>query len=151
MFNLYPFFSRIMKIETVQRQSIISFIWQIAFTLIGFMSTMYFAHAVGANVMGAYFLFVAYLSIISMVTDGGFGGAAVKRISEGEEHDSYFSAFVFLRSVFVTVVIVALIAFRSYFIDLDKAGTFIWLLIALVMSLLYGTVSSGIVGCGNGD
>jgi O-antigen/teichoic acid export membrane protein len=148
MFNLNTILSRIMSIEPVRRQSIVSLIWQIAFTFIGFLSTMYFAHAVGAGVLGAYFLFVAYLSIISLMTDGGFGAAAVKRISEGEEPDAYFSAFVVLRSVFVTVVLTALITLRGHFVDLDSAGTFIWLLVALVVSLLYGAVSSGIAGCG---
>ena len=137
-----------MSIEPIQRQSIVSFIWQIAFTFIGFLSTMYFAHAVGAGVLGAYFLFMAYLGIIGLMTDGGFGGAAIKRISEGEEQDAYFSAFVVLRSVFVTVVLTALITLRGYFVDLDSAGTFIWLLVALVVSLLYGAVSSGIAGRG---
>ena len=136
-----------MSIEPVRRQSIVSLIWQIVFTFIGFLSTIYFAHAVGAGVLGAYFLFVAYFNIIGLMTDGGFGGAAVKRISEGEEQDAYFSAFVVLRSVFVTVVLTILIAFRSYFVDLDSAGTFIWLLVALVVSLLHGAVSSGITGC----
>jgi O-antigen/teichoic acid export membrane protein len=51
---------------------------------------------VGVEVLGAYFLFVAYFSIIGLMTDGGFGGAATKRISEGEEPDAYFSAFVVL-------------------------------------------------------
>jgi len=124
----------------------VSLVWQIAFTLIGFLSTMYFARAVGAEVLGAYFLFIAYYSIINLMTDGGLGGAAVKRISEGEEPDAYFSAFVVLRSMFLTVVITALLAFRSYFVDLDSAGTFIWLLVALVVSLLHGAVSSSIVG-----
>jgi len=109
---------------------------------------MYFARAVGAGVLGAYFLFVAYFSIIGLMTDGGFGGAAVKRISEGEEQDAYFSAFVVLRSVFVTVVLTALITLRGYFVDLDSAGTFIWLLVALVVSVLYGVVSGGIAGRG---
>ena len=125
-----------------------SLVWQIAFTFIGFLSTMYFARAVGASVLGAYFLFIAYLGIIGLMADGGIGGAAVKRISEGEEPDAYFSAFVVLRSVFVTVVVVALIAFRSYFVDLNSAGTFNWLLVALVVSLLWGVVSSGIGGRG---
>ncbi|MDP3105710.1 MAG: hypothetical protein Q8M95_14010 [Candidatus Methanoperedens sp.] len=137
-----------MSIEPIRRQSLVSLISQIVFTFIGFLSTMYFAHAVGAGVLGAYFLFIAYLGIIGLMTDGGFGGAAIKRISEGEEPDAYFSAFVVLRSVFVTIVVIVLIAFRSYFVDLNNAGTFIWLLIALVMSLLHGSVSSGIVGCG---
>ena len=127
-----------MSIEPIQRQSIVSLICQITFTFIGFLSTMYFAHAVGSGVLGAYFLFVAYFSIIGLIIDGGFGGAAVKRISEGEEPDAYFSAFVVLRSVFVTVVITALLALRSYFVDLNSAGTFTWLLVALVASLLHG-------------
>ena len=148
MFKLNTFFSRIMSIGAVQRQSIVSFIWQIALTVFGFLSTMYFAHAVGAGVLGGYFLFLAYLSIVSMVTDGGFGAAAIKRISEGEEQDAYFSAFVVLRSVFVTVVVVVLIAFRSYFVDLNNAGIFLWLLVALIASLLQGAVSSGIQGRG---
>ena len=125
-----------------------SLVWQIAFTFIGFLSTMYFARAVGAEVLGAYFLFVAYFSIIGLMTDGGFGGAAVKRISEGEEPDAYFSAFVVLRSMFLTVVLTALIAFRGLFVDLDSAGTFTWLLVALVVSLLHGAVLSGNAGCG---
>jgi O-antigen/teichoic acid export membrane protein len=148
MFKLNTLFSRIMSIEPIRRQSIVSLIWQIALTFLGFLSTMYFAHAVGAGVLGAYFLFIAYLGIIGLMTDGGFGGAAVKRISEGEEPDAYFSAFVVLRSVFVTLVVVVLIAFRSYFIDLNTEGTFIWLLVALVVTILHGAVSSGIGGCG---
>lgn len=141
-------FSRAMSIEPVRRQSIVSLIWQIALTFIGFFSTMYFAHTVGASVLGGYFLFIAYLSIIGLLTDGGFGGAAIKRISEGEEQDSYFSAFVLLRSVFVTVFLVILIVFRCYFVDINNAGTFIWLLVALIVSLLHGAVSSATVGCG---
>ncbi|GFO95932.1 polysaccharide biosynthesis protein [groundwater metagenome] len=91
MFKLNTFFSRIMSIEPIRRQSIVSLVWQIAFTFIGFLSTMYFAHAVGAGVLGAYFLFITYFSIIGLVTDGGFGGAAIKRISEGDEPDKYYS------------------------------------------------------------
>jgi O-antigen/teichoic acid export membrane protein len=148
MLKLNTLFSRIMSIEPIRRQSIVSLVWQIAFTLIGFLSTMYFAHAVGADVLGAYFLFIAYLGIINLMTDGGFGSAAIKRISEGEEPDAYFSAFVVLRTVFVTVVVVVLIAFHTYFVDLDNAGTFIWLLLALVITILHGAVSSGIGGSG---
>jgi O-antigen/teichoic acid export membrane protein len=137
-----------MGIGAVQRQSIVSLIWQVAFTLIGLLSTMYFSHALGAGVLGAYFLFMAYLGIIGMITDGGFGGAAIKRISEGEEQDAYFSAFFVLRSLFTIVVVIALIALRSYFVDFDTAGTFIWFLLALIVSIFYGAVSSGVAGYG---
>ena len=147
MIKLNTIFSRIMSIGEVQRQSIVSFILQIALTFIGFLSTIYFAHTVGASILGGYFLFVAYFGIIHLATDGGFGEAAIKRISEGEEQDAYFSAFIVLRSLFVTIIILALITFRSHFVDLNSAGTFIWLIIALIASLLQGAVSSGIQGC----
>ncbi len=148
MFNSNTIFSRIMGMGAVQRQSIISLMWQVALTFIGFLSTMYFSHAVGAGALGAYFLFMAYYGIIVLLTDGGFGGAAIKRISEGEEQDAYFSAFFVLRSLFVAAIVIALIIFRSYFVDLDIAGTFIWLILSLIVSLLYGAVSYGIAGCG---
>ncbi len=138
-------FSRIMSIEPIRRQSIVSLVWQIAFTFIGFLSTMYFAHAVGADVLGEYFLFLAYYSIIGLMTDGGFGSAAIKRISEGIEPDAYFSAFVALRSFFMTLIIMVLLVLRSYFIDLNTAG-FTWILVALVVSLLSGAVNNGISG-----
>ncbi len=148
MFGLNRIFSRVLSIGEVQRQSIASFVSQIAFTFIGFLSTMYFAHTVGAGILGAYFLFTAYYGIINMVTDGGFGGAAIKRISEGEEQNAFFSAFFVLRSLFVIVVIVALISSRRYFVDLDGAGIFNWLLLALIVSLFYGAVVSGVAGRG---
>ena len=148
MLKLNALFSRIMSIEPIQRQSIVSIIWKIALTFIGFLSTMYFAHTVGAEILGAYFLFMAYFGIINLVSDGGFGGAAIKRISEGEEQDAYFSAFFVLRSFFVTVVIIALLAFREHFVDLNDAGVFDWLLVALVFSLIYGAVNNAIAGRG---
>ncbi|SES96081.1 Membrane protein involved in the export of O-antigen and teichoic acid [Methanococcoides vulcani] len=137
-----------MSIGEVQRQSIASFVGQISFTFIGFLSTMYFAHTVGASILGAYFLFTAYYGIINMITDGGFGGAAIKRISEGEEQDAYFSAFFVLRSLFVVVVVSTLIGFRNYFIEFDDAGIFSWLLLALIASLFHGSVTSGVAGTG---
>lgn len=148
MFNLNTFFSRIMGIEVVRRQSIANFILQIVFTLIGFLSTMYFAHAIGPGVLGAYFLFLAYYGIVCLVTDWGFGGAAIKRISEGEEPDAYFSAFFLLRSLFVTIIVIALIIFRNYFTDLDNEGIFIWFVMALIISIFLGGIDNGIQGRG---
>jgi O-antigen/teichoic acid export membrane protein len=140
--------SRVMNISPVQRQSMISLFWQIAFTAIGFLSTMYFAHAVGAAILGAYFLFTAYQSIFSMVSDGGFGGAALKRISEGEEPDAFFSAYFVLRLAFTGIVILFLIIFKPYFVDLNTSGLFFLLIAALVFSLFDGPISAGVAGTG---
>jgi O-antigen/teichoic acid export membrane protein len=148
MSKLNNLVSRIMNIDAIQRQSIISFIWQIVLAAFGFLSTVYFARTVGASVLGGYFLFVSYFSIVSMVTDGGFAVAAIKRISEGEEQNEYFSAFVALRLLFVILIVLILIAFRGYFVDLNNAGTFIWLLLALFVAVLYGAISYGLQGSG---
>jgi O-antigen/teichoic acid export membrane protein len=83
-----------------------------------------------------------------MVTDGGFGGAAIKRISEGEAQNEYFSAFFVLRFLVTIAVLFALIAFRNYFVDFNEAGMFNWLLLALIISLFCGSVSVGIAGTG---
>lgn len=149
MINPNGIFSRIMSVGAVQRQSIVSLTWQLALTSIGFLSTMYFAHAVGASVLGAYFLLIVYYSIISMVTDGGFGGAAIKRISEGEEQNEYLSAFFAARSLFLIAAILFLIIFRSYFVDLNNSGLFGWLLLILLVSGLAGVVNAGLAGRGN--
>lgn len=148
MFNIKTIFSNILKIDPIQRQSIISLFWQIAFTAIGFLSTMYFARTVGAATLGSYFLFLAYLTLINMVTDGGFGGAAIKRISEGENPDAYFSAYFALRLVFTIVGILVLLILKDYFSDLNESGMFVWLLVALLVSMVSGPIGSGVAGKG---
>jgi len=148
VFNIVAIFSNILKIDPIQRQSIVSFFWQIALTAIGFLSTIYFARTVGASILGSYYLFLAYYGIIGMVTDGGFGGAAVKRISEGEESNEYFSAYFALRIVFTITGILLLLALKDYFADLTESGMFVWLLIALFVSMIAGPISSGVAGKG---
>lgn len=141
-------FSNILKINPIQRQSIVALFWQVALTAVGFLSTIYFAHMVGAAILGSYFLFLAYYNIISMVTDGGFGGAAVKRISEDEEPDAYFSAYFMLRVVFTIIGILILLAFKDYFADLNESRMFVWLLVSVLISMIAGPISSGVAGKG---
>lgn len=148
MLKITAIFSNILKIDPIQRQSIISLFWQISFTAIGFLSTMYFAHTVGASILGSYFLFLAYYGIFSMVTDGGFGGAVIKRISEGEEPNTYFSAYFILRLIFTITGILILLVFKDYFVDLNNSGIFAWMLLLLFISAIAGPISSGVAGKG---
>ncbi|PWB52455.1 MAG: polysaccharide biosynthesis protein [Candidatus Methanoperedenaceae archaeon] len=140
--------SRIMNISPVQRQSMITLFWQIVFTALGFISTIYFAHAVGANVLGAYFLFMAYYGFIGMVADGGIGGAALKRISENEEADAFFTAFLVIRTIFIIFSMIVLVLFREYLVDLNNSGLYLWFYLLLLVSSFEGTVSIGVAGRG---
>ena len=136
-----------MKIESIRRQSIITIFFQISITLLGFISTMYFAHAVGASVLGSYFLFLAYFGILTLFGDYGLGGAAIKRISESIDQNAYFTALIVLRSILFTLLILALHVFRDLFVDLNKAGMFYWLLAALALVVFKGSIGYGNVGC----
>jgi O-antigen/teichoic acid export membrane protein len=142
------YISRIMSVAPVQRQSLISLISIISLTVIGFLSTIYFAHALGPAPLGAYFLFLAYYGIFNLIGDGGFGGAAIKRISEGNEQNEFFSAFVFLRVVLIAVSVPVLLVAAQFLAELSSSGMFFWLLLALVISVFSGTTSAGVYGAG---
>jgi len=137
-----------MKIGSIQRQSVISLSSTIALTVIGFLSTIYFAHTLGPAPLGAYFLFLAYLGILNLIGDGGFGGAAVKRISEGKEPNEYLSAFVFIRIVLLALSVSLLLVAEPYFKDLTSSGVFFWLLLALIVSVFSSSTSIGVYGAG---
>jgi O-antigen/teichoic acid export membrane protein len=137
-----------MKISSIQRQSMIAFGSTIGLTIIGFFSTIYFAHALGPSVLGAYFLFLAYLGIFNLVGDGGFGGAAVKRISEGKEPNEYLSAFAFIRIMLLTVSVTILLFAEPYLKDVTSSGVFFWLLLALIVSVFSGISGVGVYGTG---
>jgi O-antigen/teichoic acid export membrane protein len=120
----------------------------IGLTIIGFFSTIYFAHALGPSALGVYFIFLAYLGIFNLVGDGGFGGAAVKRISEGKEPNEYLSAFAFIRIILLAVSVTVLLVAEPYLKDVTSSGVFFWLLLALIISVFSSISSVGVYGTG---
>jgi O-antigen/teichoic acid export membrane protein len=120
----------------------------VGLTIIGFFSTIYFAHALGPSALGAYFLFLAYLGIFNLIGDGGFGGAAVKRISEGKEPNEYLSAFVFIRILLLAVSVTLLLFAEPYLKDIASSGVFFWLLLSLIVSVFSGVTGIGVYGAG---
>ena len=137
-----------MSIEPIQRQSFITLVSTIALTGIGFIATTYFAHTLGPAPLGAYFLFLAYFGIFNLIGDGGFGGAAVKRISEGKEPQEYFSAFVCIRIILLALSVTVLLVAEPYLKDITSSGTFFWLLLALIISVFSSSTAMGVYGTG---
>jgi O-antigen/teichoic acid export membrane protein len=137
-----------MNIDPIKRQSIIHLATNITITAIGFLSTIYFAHALGPSILGAYFLFFAYFSIFNLVVDGGFGNATAKRISEGKEQEEFFTASAALRLSLLVVTLVFLFAFRPFLVDLNSSDLFWWLILALVVNLFFGIPYGGNYGMG---
>lgn len=137
-----------MSLEPVRRQSLISFGNVIGLTVLGYLATMYLAHVLGPAVLGSYYLFLSYYSIFSLVGDGGFGGAATKRISEGREQNAFFSAFIVLRIILLTASVTILIAIAPFLVDFTSSGLLPWLVLALVIGTLAGFVGTGVYGSG---
>lgn len=88
-----PLYEKVMRLPAIKRHSLLSFIFTVAVTVAGFISTIFFSNILGKDLMGVYYLFIAYYYVFNLVGDGGFGGAAVKRISEGRDKNEYFSAY----------------------------------------------------------
>jgi len=126
----------------------ISFLTYLGLTGVGFLSTMYFAHVLGATVLGTYYLFLAYYGVFDLIADGGFGGAAVKRISEGKEQNEYYSAYLFLRICLLSLAIIVLIAGHPYLKGLETLNVFYWLTLALFVSIVYSGAVNGVIGTG---
>jgi O-antigen/teichoic acid export membrane protein len=149
--------SDFMDIDPVQRQSLLSFGSLLAVSGIGYVATFYFAHYLGPAVLGAYFLFLAYYGIFDLIGDGGLGGAAGKRISEGTAQNEYFTAFVILRLLLLGLSVVTFILISPFLAGLEKDGLLYWLILALVAGSLagitginlYGTAQVGIMQVSN--
>jgi len=115
----------------VQRHGTMYLISSLGITVIGFFATIFYAHWVGASVLGAYFLFLSFYSISCLITDLGIGTAGTQRICEGKDQDSFFTASLTLRLSLYALLVLGLILCQDRFVDLELTGLF-WPLIAVV-------------------
>ena len=142
------YISRIMAIEQIRRQSLISLANVVGLSVIGYVATMYFAHILGPAILGSYYLFLSYYSVFALIGDGGFGGAAVKRISEGRDANEYFSAYIVLRIILLGISLTTLLLIAPYLSDFLSSGLFLWLFLALIAGTVAGFASAGVYGSG---
>jgi len=124
----------------VQRHGIMYLLSSAGITAIGFIATIFYAHWVGAAVLGAYFVFLSFFNILSIFTDLGIGTAATQRICEGREASQYFTANLTIRLGLYLIVCIVAIIFHDRFAGLNDTGLFWLLLLVLGVS----TLSSGL-------
>jgi len=82
------------------------------------------------------------------VSDGGFGLAAIKRISEGRDKNEFFSAYVSLRVLLLVASVGALLLLRHFLVNLVSSNMLFWLILALIIGVFYSAVSTDIYGTG---
>jgi O-antigen/teichoic acid export membrane protein len=148
VFSPSRFFSQIMGVGPVKRHSFISFISNVGVTGIGYIATMYIAHTIGAAPLGVFFLFLAYWNVLNLIADGGTGGAAIQRISEGHDQSQYFSAQISLRVIFLIATLLILFLAGVWNVAPDLQGILILLGFAVVISSVAGVYSTGVYGSG---
>ena len=119
---------------TIQRSSITVFSSQIVFTVAGFLATMYFAHVLGAEILGMYFLFFTVVSILSLFMDIGLGAGTTKRISEGKEKSEFFTASLFMHTFTLALALILICIFKDFFNN--YIGANVWLFLILMLFLL---------------
>lgn len=91
--------------------SFIYFLSRIITSALGFLSTLYFARELGANVLGTYFLIIAVIAWIKLVGEVGVGGALTKRLSEGREQVPYLIAGIAVMALLTAIVLIGIYAF----------------------------------------
>jgi O-antigen/teichoic acid export membrane protein len=115
----------------IQRHGTMYLMSSLGITMVGFFATIFYAHWVGAETLGEYFLFLSYFSISCLITDFGIGYAGTQRICEGRDPDRFFTTSLVLRLLNFIILVMGFIIFRDRFADLNQAGLF-WLLIIVV-------------------
>jgi len=128
----------------VQRHGIMYLVSTTGITIVGFLATMFYAHWIGAEILGVYFLFLSYFAILSLFTDLGIGYAATQRICSGEDQSEFFTANLTLRLFFYAIVCTVMIIFQGHFADLNNSGLLLILLAIVGISTFSSSISVAI-------
>lgn len=84
----------------IGQNSAIHFASQITTSLLGFLATLYVARALGSqgnDVLGVYFVVVAVVIWLRVISGGGIQTAVKKRVSEGVDQAEYITAGIVLQ------------------------------------------------------
>ena len=133
--------------QKVQQETITNIGVSIAITIIGFLSTMYFAHALGANTLGMYYIFLSIYGVLNLFCDAGFGAATVKRISEGREPGEYWTGAVLVRIIVYVVIVAIIVIFKDHFnnlIGIDAVNILIFIITLSIFSSFFSHVIMGL-------
>lgn len=132
----------------IGQTSVVYFLSRIVATAFGFLSTIYFARILGADVLGVYYLVVGLVAWLSIVGHIGFSKAISKRISEGVEQGEFVAAGVFIIAIMFALITAALFVARPYVNDYIGASTTLYVSLFLLATLANSTISSVLTGLG---
>ncbi|WP_257297848.1 flippase [Haloarchaeobius sp. FL176] len=128
--------------------SVVYLVSRIVATAFGFLSTIYLARILGADVLGDYYLVVGLVAWLSIVGNIGFSKAISKRISEGVEQGEFVAAGVFIIGTMFTLITFTLVVARPYVNDYIGLEATVYVVFVLFATLANSTMSSILTGLG---
>jgi O-antigen/teichoic acid export membrane protein len=131
---------------SVERSSITVFLSQIGATIAGFLSLMYFAHVLGPEILGIYFVYIAIFNLIVMFMDCGLNSGTIKRISEGREASEYFTASLLMHSATLLLFLAALYVMRGWIDDYIGVSVFHFLALSLLFMRYSQLIRAALAG-----
>ncbi len=126
--------------------SVIYFFSKFSGSVLGFFATIYFTRTLGEDIYGFYAITLALVSWLGIVKSVGFGGAIVKRMSEGEEPDAFLAAGTAIKGVLTAIVAFGVFAFQ------DQVNVYVgqpvaeFVVLLLIVSIFSGLVNSALKG-----
>ena len=126
--------------------SVIVFLSRFVGAALGFLATIYFARVLGAEVIGLYALVISLMVWLRLAGKLGFGGAMIKRISEGEDQGSYLIAGAVSIAAIGAIITIGVITGKPLIeAYVDEFSTYVGIsVIWFVLLLLYAELFKGL-------
>lgn len=130
----------------IGQSSAVAFLTELLSSLIGFVATVYIARELGDSGLGIYFLVIAVVTWLKILSGLGIQTALRKRLSEPGENPPFLSASFLLQVGMVLLVVAGLYAARGW-VTKYLRGTEVWIVIALFMAaILFSYVTNALEG-----
>lgn len=101
--------------------------------VLSFLGIVFFAQELGATNLGSFFLFQALLIFGSIPADFGLRGSLEKRISEGQNQESFLSSAIVLKIPPIVLIALAILLLENTVNGYIGADLALYLVIAIVL------------------
>ncbi|MCH7660297.1 MAG: polysaccharide biosynthesis protein [Euryarchaeota archaeon] len=130
----------------IGQTSLVYFVSKVIGSALGFVATIYFARALGAEILGQYALVMALITWLGIGGTVGFSGAISKRISEGEDPDRFAGAGLVVMGSTMTAVAAFVVLFREQVNAYVGAPVAAFVVLLLFVTLFKSFVSASLKG-----
>jgi len=130
----------------IGRTAAVVFISKILGSVVGFISTLYLARVLGAEVLGYFSVATSLIAWLKLGGSLGIAGAITKRISEQKDQKAYFSAGLVMTLFFGGVISVLIFVFKNHINEYIGEEVHMYVVFITLSGLLIGIMSATLKG-----